>query len=677
MEINLLNPPKIINEDISYNKFLYKKRLEEKLTIRKFAKKLNISPFHYKLVENGYIKPTKKDIKKISDYFEIDFNYYLEGFRSYPEYLDNKKYNRLTTLMYHAFTKRPLRITFLIITIISLITAITTLSISNNFSPNLLSIQNEKVKELNQKIIDEGDSNFATYSFNFPIISKNIDLDDGGQKAVIIKSRYNYKSLSIQFNEVYWYDTYRFTIKCLDQNNNIINWSISVFNYETYETEIYSMLEMQDEQLFLVGGNSLAECKRVFKENNIHQDFTDLIYEKLGLDITFDDYLNYTDDVYQRYHNVNFNLGITAFFSIILTGIFLFLFGYSSIYKKDKNERYNFGHSDELLGITPLNKDVKKDIKFFPFIPETAMRIFGFLMVFIGTIRAIFYTLNIGSYTAENIETANQLYSVLLMGMFLIFFINFDIYMKDNRIFRNLMLYPMMFIIIYWLEAYFLSAINTDRSIVSLAFDSFSIPNPFASATCYFFIIVFLFVTPNYINTKKKLIIYRSMAIIPILLIILTYMFAYSDFFFGFEITNYWVKSLFLGDRFALSILAVTYLVSLFFVRLYFKRRYGEKNANRFFNGNRYIFLKNGIACILILIIWIIEMFARNSSVLNSIGIGQNYFIILLSPLIFLYHPHKNGRRTALDMTLISIYAVMLIILYFSAALVALVSLVA
>ena len=676
MENSLLNPPKLMNEDLSYNKFLWLQRLKEKLSIHKFAKKLNINPFHYRLLEGGYIKPNKKDIKKISDYFEIDFNYYLEGFRGYPEELDNKKYNRLTTLMYHLFTKRPLRITFLIIAIISLISSIVCLTVASNLSPNSMSLQHEKVKELNDRIIEVGDNNFNIYTFSYPIVSKKIDLEDGKQKAIIIESRYDTRYNFIQFSQIYWFDTYRFNIRYSNNSDGIVSWSIAAFNYQTYESESYYLYEVNNGFEALSVDSSVDECIKIFEDNNIHQDFTDLIKERLGLDITFDEYIKYKGEVLDKYLNTNIILGLTAIISILLTGIFLFLFGYSSIYKKNKNTRYSFSHSDELFGIEPLNKPVKKDIRFFPFIPETAMRIFGFAMVFIGSLRAVFYMYNISSYSVENINIANQLYSILLMGMFLIFFINFDIYMRDNRLFRNLLIYPMMFFVLYGLEAFLLSSVNNERSFVSVALDSIAFPNPFASAAYYFFIIVFLFVTPSYINTKKKLIIYRSMAIIPILLIIISYMFNYSNFFFGFEITNYWVKALFLGNRFALSLLAVTYLVSLFFIRLFFKKRFGEKNANRYFNGNKFIFLKNGLACVLILLIWIIEMLAKDNVALNNIGIGQNYFIIILAPLIFFYHPHKNSRRTVLDGTLITIYGLVLTFLYLTAGIIAIISLV-
>ncbi len=61
-EVLLLQAPPL--EDISYNEFLYNKRIELGFSRRKFAKQLKIFRFRYKLIENGYIKPTKRMLKK-------------------------------------------------------------------------------------------------------------------------------------------------------------------------------------------------------------------------------------------------------------------------------------------------------------------------------------------------------------------------------------------------------------------------------------------------------------------------------------------------------------------------------------------------------------------------------------------------------------------------------------
>ena len=69
----------INNLDISYNIFLYNKRIELNLSTKEFAKMLHINSVYYDLIEKGYLKPTVKTTNKISDALEIDFSTYLDG----------------------------------------------------------------------------------------------------------------------------------------------------------------------------------------------------------------------------------------------------------------------------------------------------------------------------------------------------------------------------------------------------------------------------------------------------------------------------------------------------------------------------------------------------------------------------------------------------------------------
>ncbi len=660
----LQEPPKDEEITTSYNQFLYNKRKELKLSKRKFAKLLKISKFRYKLLENGYIKPAKRDIKKISKYFDIDFNQYLEGINSYPADLNNIKYNPLSNFMYHAFTKKALRIILLAITIICILSTITGFILYSRFDSSKLASQDDNVVELQNAIMEKGDNNFSITNFNFPIVTEVIDLENGNEKAVSIKSKYDETNLYLSFSEIYWYENYRIVYSYFECLDNTIIWSISVHNYDTLESSNYIVSEKNRNIEIPDFDENTTPVIDVITNNNIHEDFNYLIQEKLGLNSNFDDIILSMYATKEKYKNVDDITRNVAIITLFLSFVFLFLFGFASIYGKEKDEIHSFNHSDELLGIKPLNKKMKKDIRIYPFIPETILRLIGFFFIFVGAFRIMIITFNIIDYSAEYLTTAKELMSIQMMGMFIVFFINFDIFMKDNRIFRNLLLYPLMFIFLYLIEAYLLSAITADQSIITFALDKFSFPNPFGTATYYFLIIVFLFLTPNYINTKKKLIIFRSMAIIPITIIIVSFILSNADILFNVKFTSYWTKLLFVGDRFPLSILAITYLVSLFFLRLYYKKKYGEKNAERYFNGNKYIFTKNAIAALLIIIIWAFEMIFSKNTTLNKMGIGVNTSLIILAPLVFLYHPHKNARNAPSDIILITIYGLILAFLY-------------
>ena len=666
----LPEPPKEVN--ISYNQFLFEKRKELKLSRRKFAKLLKISKFRYKLLENGYIKPAKRDIRKISAYFDIDFNLYLEGFNSYPSTINNIRYNPLSNFMYLAFKKKGFRIALLVITILCLLSTITGFIIYSKFDSSKLSAQEDIVIELQTTVIEKGKSNFSIANSNYPIYTDIVKLDDGNEKAISIKSRYDEKELSLDFSEIYWYNDYRITYSYTSYIFDDISWTISVTNYDTLESASYFATEKDGKLELMLLEEITDPIVDVITNNDINKDFDYLIQEKMGLNSTVRDIvasIKSTSEKYKDVVNPARNIAIVALF---LSFVFVFLFGYASIYGKEKDEIHSFNHSDELLGIKPLNKKIKKDIRIYPFIPETVLRLIGFLLIFLGAFRIMLLTYNVIDYSVENLTSARELLSIQMLGIFIVFFINFDIFMKDSRIFRNLLMYPLLFLFLYIIEAYLLSSITRDQSVISLALDNFSFPNPFFSATCYFLIIVFLFLTPNYIKTRKKLIIYRSMAIIPIIIILLAFILSNADILFGVKFSSYWTKLLFIGDKFPLSILAITYLVSLFFLRLHYKRKYGEENAEKYFNGNRYIFTKNALAVVLIVIIWAFEMLFSKNATLNSMGIGTNTSLIILAPLFLLYHPHKNARNAKSDILLITIYGLVLAFLYVLGVLVAL-----
>lgn len=669
-------PSEIETIEISYNKFLYDKRKELNLGKRKFAKLLNINLFHYHLLENGYIKPNKKDIKKISKYFDLDFNIYLEGFNHYPDNLNNIKYNRFTNFMYHSFTKKWVRITLLILAITCIITTILGFVLHTRFNQNRLNLQDGKIVEFNDAIIEKGESNFSISNFSFPIITQTYDIgEENNEKAVSIKSKYNSKYLDLAFQEIFWVDDYRFAIDFAGSIQDTYTWDVYSYNYDTSETYAFLFIDQDGERSFLGEGPAVDALKPILEDHDIYNDFDNLIKEKLGLGITFKEVQSLIYEAAQKHKTAGNITRNVAVITLFLSFVFVFLYGFSAIYKKEKNEIHSFNHSDALLGIECFGTNIKKDIRIFPFIPETLLRLTAFFFVFIGALRIVFLTMNVGDYSAENLVSAKELLSIQMMGMFLIFYINFDIFMKDNRIFRNLLLYPLLFLFLYMIEAYLLSAITAEQSIISMVLDRFSFPNPFGTATCYFLMIVFLFLTPNYINTKKKLIIYRSLVIIPIVIIITSFILSNIDVLYGVKFPNYWVKLLFVGDRFPLSILAITYLVSLFFIRLYYKKKYGEKNAERYFNGNRFIFTKNLLAASLIIIIWGFEMMFKGNATLNKMGIGINTPLIILAPLVLLYHPHKNARNAPADILLITIYGLVLAFLYIVGVLVAFVGL--
>lgn len=661
----------IIDDETSYNDFLYQKRKQLNIKRKEFAKLLGIGRFRFYLIERGYVKPNKKEIELISKYFDIDFNYYLEGIRSYPTEINDKKKMKITVWLLHIFSKRWFRI-FITAFGASLLAAIIALVFVNNRSK--ISYYDTKVIDVWSGVLDKGSSNISLTDYNYPMITYVIEEDEDHSKAVMIKSFYG-STLSLTFNEIFWYEDYRYYFYYSNYYDNTITYTVSFLNYIDNSTSTIKVEYSNGEYKIK---NYLAEdvgpLDKLLEKNDPGVDFENLILSKLGISISFEELVSSMRETDIEFSKVNSWVALALLICFALLLIVIFVALYAFIYGVKKGEILVFNHSDKLLGIEFGHQKVKKDIKFTPFIPEIAVRLLGILLVFFGAFRVVFLSSNVAEYSLDNMKMAEILLSIQMFGMFVIFFVNFDIFMDDERLLRNIILYTMAFLLIYVFETILIQLLEFSNSILSTVSSRLNLPNPFGTAACYFLMILFLFFTPKWVNTKKKLIIYRLMVLVPISFIIVSFIISNFDTFYGTSINNDWAEMFFRGDRFTLSILAMGYLISLFFLRLYFKRKYGEEQSAKIFVGNRFILIKNLMASGWILFIWIFEMIFSGNAKLNSIGIGINRYLILFIPVLLLYHPHKGARKTAVDVAVLSLYVFVLVAVYISAVLVAITS---
>ncbi len=663
-----------INKNVysySYNYYLYTKRLELNMKERQFAKLFKMSYFRYHLIERGYVKPNKKEINRISEYFNINFNYYLDSYRSCPTEINDKKSLKISEFIYNLFTKKAFKITIGSFVLIFTLAIIITNIISGIINNKAAAFYDHKVNEFKTQLNDLGDDNYSLLYYDFPIIQKVINLDENNQKAVIISGSYNESNYDFSYKEIIWYNDFRYVIELYYSEGNTANYNVLCTSYETYKTD-YLILEEEN------GVNKISSLFSKEKtdgiityENNlldivISEDINNLVKEKLALDFEFDlfEMKKLVLDGKKAIDRISPIVSLIYILSIIFLAIFGFIFLYALIYQKKKNEEFLFSHSDKLLGLNPMNKPIKKDIRFFPFIPELSIRIIGIILVAFGATRLLVYAETISTFSSDNLQIANMFYSIQMLGMFFIFFINFDIFMDDTRLFRNLLLYAIAYILVYAFEASLVESLKNSQSILTDAISLTSLPNPFGSATCYFLIMFFLFFTPKIIKTKKRLIFFRLMSLLPIAFLIIAFIIGHSNEILGFDIASVRIKYIFKEDRFPLSALAILYLVTLFFMRLYFKHKYGEEKAERFFMSNKFIWMKNLMATSYIILIWLIEIANMNNKNLNKIGIGINYFLIILAPLILFYHPHKGKRNTKTDVIFTTIYILILIFIY-------------
>lgn len=144
----------------------------------------------------------------------------------------------------------------------------------------------------------------------------------------------------------------------------------------------------------------------------------------------------------------------------------------------------------------------KKDFFFGPFVPETLFELVGIFFVFFGSLRILYYFFTIMGFIAvsgnEFTEIPNALFYLFMIGMFLLYFIDFDIFLDDKRVFRNVVLDFLIFVVLYIVESLFLTGLrNSDSLILSEFSAKLTIPNNFGTITCYFLMMLTLFYTPK------------------------------------------------------------------------------------------------------------------------------------------------------------------------------------
>ena len=679
----------------AYNLFLYHHRQKAKVSRRRYAKHLGISYFRYCLIENGYILPSRKETAKISNCFGLDFEAYLQGESSYPGELPEKSRNRITGWFYHLLSALWLRITLGVLAV-----GATSLCLVGIYQINR--IQNQAATFFDPGYIayttalrEQGSPTPSLITeWGAPQISENLTEGDAKTSRIIVGTNNVNNPAHVAYQTFVWTDAYRLSFSLLTEDPDKSTYHCSVGDY--VEGDVYSGFASKEQGkvkvvLYTANGDLIDISTYPKKEraeelmklgedylnaHNLEQEWVGLINDKLGLS-----YNSFYEDIYRpkeegqhRLSEANAVWLPIVFFTFFIGLFSIFGFAYAMIYGEHHHQRIQFGHSDALLELPCRDKPMKKNHRFTPFLPETVLEIIGIVLVALGAARVLLYVdvvISPGSYSTETFSVIpNFLLSLYFLGMVLLYFLDFDLFFDDTRLLRNLVLYPLLFIGLYAIEVMVMTGLESSQSLAVSTVYSLShslIPNNFMSVTCYFLTMFFLFFTPKRIKSKRSLIIFRCLSLIPFLYTFASFFIGNGDYFFGWQMSVPF-HLFFKVERMPVSIICFSYLFGLFFLRLFFKVRYGEEKANRFFLGNRFLFIKNIMISLIVIAVWAFEVSLRNDASLNKLGLGVNIWLIVLVPLLLFYHPHKGPRVKVVDYTTIGLYGIAMIWSYVLAA---------
>ena len=637
----------------SYNMFLYHKRMELGLKMRNFAKKLGIGLIKYDLIENGYLKPGKKEIIKISEALNIDYGPYTQGEYSYP---GEKEYKRkYFKKVYDFLGSKFFRIFTGIICVISLALLVFFIIQYVGATRYEKTFYSDSYVNFYKKFLDESSPSFSvTNSLMRPELYKVQD-----DKFISMKGEYNNQNVGdLDFMTVYYTDGYRCIVK-----GKVVNTSYSMFNATITD---YSSMKNVLVSYDCTDGNYELLSKPSEYDDAVKQysmtffnDYDLLISEELNIDTPILDlirdmgYTSYEIRIVTSFSKIGY-----VFISIIvLISLFCFIFSFVYGTKNGVERTHSHGliiHHEGLI-------KPKGDWRFTPFIPETVFEIIGIVVLAIASLRYQIYisaALNPAGI-GMSISEIRNMYDPYMMcfytGMFLLYFIDFDLFLEDKRVIRNIFIYLFLFIGVYVLEITLLESMNDQTLFFSIIRNR--LPNMFGTISMYFLITYFLYFTPKFVNTKRKVIVFRCLSIIPVIVIVSTYIiFHGANTTFGWDLPN-WAYYLFASERITFSLLCVTYLYGLFFLRLFFKKKFGDEIAANYFNGNKFLFMKNVLICAIIVVISVIDLLVARNSAAKSWGFGYTYFTLFLIPLLLFYHPHKGPRNKLVDYIMLALYA--------------------
>ncbi len=652
----------------SYNMVLYEARMRSGLSRRRFARTLKIFPLFYRLIESGYIKPFRRTREKVSAFIGEDYQPFCEGISSYPEELPEKRRRTVTVWAFKVLGSLPLRI-FLGLLIIAML-ACFVIGYRNyeHYSSNAMADAPQALKELMAGIREKGS---FTLSPSGTIGRMEIFRMEGRSQLATVKvdtdDSFPY---NIDFTVHHWLDRGRlsYSVSLDSQDPDIVAAGYSDYDTnQTYEAQIdlsgqTPVLQSLNSRTSYVNDHELTEQLRTVMLSRIdafRPAIEDLIRTDLDLDIDFRQLCLDSYHAYSRYQDGNIESIIYAVLGGCLALLFLFCLIYCLIYGTKDGVRRQIMTNNNLIRYA-MRKEPKNDLRLTPFLPETLLSIVGSTILLNSSFRLLTYAAVFAGIGNLDLSTAGvlntQFMSYFYLGMFLLYFLDFDTFLDDMRVMGRVFLYLFLYLGLFALEYGIMSYLANSGSPLYNFAASFTPPNMFGTICLYFVIMLFLFFTPRFIRTRKRLIIYRFCSLIPVLFIFGAHIISNGAKVWFDQELPLWLRLLLSEEKIAFSVLCVSYLYMTFFLRLFYEHRYGTDNARKIVNGNRFIWIKNGLTCLLIVLIVIINLLMGRNSKAVDFGWGQTTDLLLLTPLILFYHPHKGPRSRFVDAMTMTYY---------------------
>ena len=163
--------------------------------------------------------------------------------------------------------------------------------------------------------------------------------------------------------------------------------------------------------------------------------------------------------------------------------------------------------------------------------------------------------------------------------------------------------------------------------------------NIFWGMGVYALFALFLFARPKLFSKNKKLsVLWKSFVIIPLFYLIISMVYSCLVNAKVWNAMPYYVSFLMFPKGLCITVIVCAFCLFVKYFRTIAIVLLGHKNAETFFKGNQYILAKNITACILILLVGIVDLIlhytvSSDNVYMKALNLGNNFYTPLVKDM--------------------------------------------
>lgn len=644
----------------NYNVRLSELIKESGFSLKELSKKCGVNKWKLYFYENGYFRPTKKDLRKLNKFFNADIS--IEGDDAYPAP------NHHIGAPKHKENLKAKRIIFGSISFGILISVLTGAIMFNKSVSNTSSYYGDSYTQMKAKAVQEGNYGYdMVTSLKYYYLSNQEKINEEGTMLFYETESilyFNETTFTVTDAEIIGGQTglsrYRYQLGSnLGVNSYKCDFTFGSFLEGTYFSCDFEFtgrkIDHVDNFKILVPGTYELTYDEAVKIVNYHVEevnvcLSDLMSKTLGRPIDF-----YTEFLADREQGrvINFSLQISALF-LIFPGIiaFFIVFGiFLNLMVKNIKPK--------LVEVEP--KSVRKTLKPLPKDYHINFGIPDMFIIFIGRflqigsivclVIAFLAKLGVPFFSFFSNPVLLEVFRLsLLAGIFLVQFVMVGRVKNPRILFHAIIANMEVFLFIATMETVVISLTNAwGYDFASLIY-SYIPSNVYQVVAVHYLIFLFLFFQPSFLKDRGKWvrILWHSLSFVPFGFLVATY-FLSNNYALVYGVKeniflNFWFPNGFL----LLSIVIVFFLYLTFSLRLFFEKKFGQHNAQLFFFGDRYTVFENTICAGLIIIAAAVDLAFRNNQIAYYLGLGQNIWLFTLVPFVLLCRYSPNNQQVFL-----------------------------